>query len=95
VKLLLSRSATRDLVWFRHYYESVFPAGERAAKDSFDNAKAILRRHPFVGHPLEQVGVRELVVPRTPFSIIYTCTSDRIDFIRIFDQRAERPKRWT
>lgn len=95
MKIVFLRSSLRDIDWFLEYYDEVFPAGRDGAKESYLRAKAALRQHPYIGHPLEEKGKREYAIARTPFSFIYRVSSNTIEIVRVWDQRANRPLKWS
>ncbi|MEX6507363.1 type II toxin-antitoxin system RelE/ParE family toxin [Jiella sp. M17.18] len=82
-----------DLAWFRRYYEQVFPDGAVKAREAFERTIRTLRQHPFTGRPGDD-DTREIVVGRTPFLFVYVVRRDRIEIIRVWDQRAERSPDW-
>jgi plasmid stabilization system protein ParE len=90
MKIVFLSSARPDLVWFRHYYEKVFPEGAASARGHYLKALAILRDNPEIGHPAETDGTRALVVSRTPFSFEYRIANGRIEILRVRDGRAAR-----
>ena len=47
----------------------------------------LLRAHPQAGHPTTVAGVRRLVIPRTPFSLLYRVTAERIEILEVRDDR--------
>ncbi len=82
-----------DLAWMRNYYARIFPDGARQATDRYFGACEALRGRPHVGRPVERMpGVRELLVSRTPFSFLYRVVDDRIEVLRVWDQRGDRAK---
>jgi plasmid stabilization system protein ParE len=87
-------SAKRDLAWFADYYDSVFPQGRRSAALRYLKAKSAIRSNPHIGHPIEVEGLREFRIARTPFAFIYRVTSREIEIVRVWDQRAKRPRSW-
>jgi plasmid stabilization system protein ParE len=92
MRIVYLRSCVRDFKWIRHYYSSVFSEGERNASGQFKKIQSVLAANPFIG---ATVGfgdeVREFHVPRTPFSYLYRIKPDRIEILRILDNRAKRP----
>ena len=80
-----------DLLWMRTYYTGVFPAGAKRAAEHYRTTFSVIRQNPQIGHPVEDMpGVREFPIQRTPFSIIYRVIDDRIEILRIWDQRGDR-----
>ena len=93
MKLVFLPSTRSDLVWMRTYYTHIFPDGARRAAEQYARAAGILRDNPMVGHSMEDVtNVREFSIPRTPFSFIYRISDDRIEVLRIWDQRGDRSR---
>jgi plasmid stabilization system protein ParE len=80
-------SALPDIVWWRRYYNSVFPEGRRNAGARIRKAVASLEANPYLGHPSDEVDVRELVIARTPFSILYRVRGDTLEIFRLWDNR--------
>ena len=85
-------STRDDLLWMRHYYEAIFPEGQTNAKKQFHAVENALQSNPFIGHETHRKDVRELSIPKTPFSYIYRAFSDRIEVLRIWDERQDRAK---
>ena len=93
MKLVFLPSARADLLWMRTYYSSVFPDGARRAARQYQRVCDTIRRNPLIGHVLENMEeVRELSIPRPPFSFIYRIVDDRIEILRVWDQRGDRAK---
>ena len=87
MKIVFLPSAQRDLVWFRKYYERVFPEGAAGARLHYRRSLAILKDNPRIGHPTEDIGNRALPVLRTPFSIVYRLAPGQIEIIHVRDGR--------
>ena len=80
-------STRAGLAWLRRYYVTVFPAGSARAKRQFHAVERLLHEHPEAGHPTTVAGVRRLVIPRTPFSLVYRVTAERIEILEVRDDR--------
>ncbi|MDP3896738.1 MAG: type II toxin-antitoxin system RelE/ParE family toxin [Mesorhizobium sp.] len=63
-----------------------FPAGADRADVHFANAVAVLEENPYAGRALD-AELRIYSIRRTPFAYIYRVNTDRIEIIRIRDQR--------
>ena len=81
-------SAARDLTWVRHYDRQVSPEGAASARARILAVEALLRRNPHAGHPTHRDDVRRLPIARTPFSMVYRVTAERIEILRVIDDRA-------
>ena len=91
MKLVFLPSTRPDLLWMRTYYTSVFPAGARRAAGHYRSACRAIRENPLIGHPVEDMPeIREFAIRRTPFSVIYRVVGERIEVLRIWDQRGDR-----
>ncbi len=84
-------SAVAGLDWFRRYYARVFPEGEKRAIAQYEKMKQVLLAAPFAGRATGEGDVREYVMPRTPFSVIYRVRGEQIQILLIVDHRADRP----
>lgn len=88
MKIVFLESSGPDLAWFRFYYQSVFPEGSRRAGQQFKALQATLAANPYAGHPSDTgQAVRELSIPRTPFTLIYRVTPQQIEVLRLWDTR--------
>ena len=92
MKLIYLNSTKPDLAWFRVYYGSVFPEGAAQAAARYVTAIDNLTINPYIGRPIGQDGLRKLTIPKTPFSVFYRVMEDRIEIVRIWDQRADPEK---
>lgn len=88
MKIVYLQSAVQDIGWFRPYYKSVFPSGSERAGKQLKSIQALLAENPYIGHPSEGFDdVRELVITKTPFTLIYRVTSQQIEILRLWDNR--------
>ena len=93
MKLVFLPSTRSDLLWMRTCYAHVFPGGAKHAADPYRRICGIIRENPLVGRPVEEIeGVREFSIPRTPFSFVYRIVEDRIEVLRVWDQRGDRSR---
>ena len=92
MKLIFHPNTKADLKWFRRYYASIFPEGEKAAKHHYLQIFKTLLDHPYIGEVIGvDAAIREIFIPRTPFSFVYTVSDETIIVLRVLDNRAERP----
>lgn len=88
VKIVYLQSTVQDLLWFRHHYRSVFPEGSHKAQAQVRAMLAMLAANPYAGHRSDTgAPVRELHIPRTPFTLIYRVTPEQIELLRVWDMR--------
>ncbi|MCE0506640.1 MULTISPECIES: type II toxin-antitoxin system RelE/ParE family toxin [unclassified Roseivivax] len=88
MKIVFLEDAARDIQWFRYYYVSVFPEGSAKARAHLKAIQQTLAANPYAGHPSElHADLRELSIPRTPFTLIYRVTATRIEILRLWDNR--------
>lgn len=90
MKIVYLKSARDDLVWMRRYYESVFPDGQQKAQKQFYLVQMTLMENPFIGHETHKKSIREFPISKTPFSFIYRVCHDRLEILRIWDERRSR-----
>ncbi|NDW03969.1 type II toxin-antitoxin system RelE/ParE family toxin [Jiella pacifica] len=70
-----------------------FPDGALKARVQFEKTLQTLRDHPLAGRQGEE-STREILVGRTPFMFVYVVRNDRVEIIRVWDQRAGRSEDW-
>jgi plasmid stabilization system protein ParE len=95
MKFRFLASAKRDLIWFRNYYQTVFPEGSAKAREHYRLAKRVLLENPQAGRPASAAGVRELSIARTPFCFVYRVMAGTIEVIHVWDLRGDRPDVWS
>jgi toxin ParE1/3/4 len=76
VKLIWSRFARSDRDRIFNYIEARSPNAAAAVDERIAIAARRLTAFPESGRPGRVTGTRELVVPRTPFVIVYSVTED-------------------
>ena len=80
-----SVEAVEDLVALRAYIEQDNPAAaQRVALHIVQNVETLLSKNPEMGRPGRVPGMRELVIPRTPFIVPYRVIGNTIQVLRIF-----------
>lgn len=88
MRIVYLPSAARDVAWFRHYYQAVFPEGDDNARRNLKAIHRLLAANPYVGRPSSaHEGVRELHIRKTPFTLIYRVTERQIEVLRLWDDR--------
>ena len=88
MKIVFLASAVQDIQWFRFYDRSVFPEGGARARAQLQAMQTLLAANPFAGHPSETGRpLRELTIPKTPFTLIYHVTPEQIEILRLWDGR--------
>ena len=81
--------ALADLRWFHRYYTQRFPAERDNASRRLRAVLALLGDHPRIGRAVDgEAGLRSYPVPRTPFTVLYRARSDRLEILRVYDQRS-------
>ena len=96
MKLVFLATSASDLAWFRSYYAKVLPEGWDNAQSHFKKTRLALLANPRLDKPLENMPqLRELTIPRTPFSLIYYIAGQEIRVIEIWEARSQRPQEWS
>jgi toxin ParE1/3/4 len=90
-----------NVVWSRRAIRHLACLREYIRKDSEQNAALVARRilkavdllqgHPEIGRSGRMVGTRELVVPDTPYIILYRVRGGRLELIAVFHGRRKWP----
>lgn len=88
MRIVFLEDAVPDIQWFRYYYRSVFPEGSAKARAHLVAIQKTLAANPYAGRRSETLQeVRELSIPRTPFTLIYRVTPTQIEILRLWDTR--------
>jgi len=91
MRIVYLAQTARDIAWFRYYYRAVFPAGGNNARDQMKRMQSLLAANPQMGRLSDyQSKIREMPIPRTPFSLVYRVTPNQIEIMRIWDERQAR-----
>jgi len=73
------------------YYSNFFPAGKKQASIHIKTTEQIIINHPHIGQVFDgNKNIIELVINKTPFSFLYRINEDRIEILRLWDQRRSR-----
>jgi len=94
MQIVFLPSSLDDLAWFKKYYVTVFPDGADKANSQFLAIQQLLIEDPYIGVQNERFDeIRELKIPRIPFTAIYRVKNDRMEILRILDERSKNPFR--
>ena len=80
-------SALNDMTWWRKYYRQTFPEGKTSAVRQLLAAEGLLKQNPGLGVKVEGRELRKLIIPNTPFMIVYRVKQNTVEIIRIWDMR--------
>jgi addiction module RelE/StbE family toxin len=75
--------ARRDLEQLRAYIERDNPAAAARTADRILDAAERLEQFPHLGRPGRETATRELVVPRTPYILIYRVRGEVLEMLRV------------
>ena len=82
-----------DIIWVTRYYKNVFPEGRLKFRAEFYAVEKLLMANPEMGKPSELgKNIRELIIPKSPFSLIYQVLRNEIQVLRVWDQRQNRER---
>lgn len=90
MNIVYLKKAIQDLEWFKIYYKNIFPEGIIQAQKQFFSIESLLKENPYIGHITDIKEVREISIPKIPFSFIYRVKENRIEILRVWDERQER-----
>ena len=89
MNIVFLASTVADLRWFKRYYVSVSPEGKSKAVKQFLAILNLLKSNPRMGeYSTEHENVREYPVLQTPFTFVYRIREDRIEILRVADNRS-------
>jgi plasmid stabilization system protein ParE len=87
LQVVYLRTALRDMAWFRTYCQDVFREGAKSARYNLKLIDSLNAEHPLTGRQYDDAGSRHLPVLRTPFLFVYRIADNRIEVLRLQDQR--------
>lgn len=91
MKLRYLDTAAFGLRWMRRYYRQNRQLDLRRAAATLRRAEDMLKEFPYSGEPYEDsADIRELHLPGTAFSILYSVARDTVWVIDIRDTRGNR-----
>jgi addiction module RelE/StbE family toxin len=87
LKIRWTRPALNDLLEAQTYIaKDNPPAAQTVAQRLWDTAQG-LENHPQIGRLGHASGTRELVVPQTPYLIVYRLRHETIEILRLWHTR--------
>jgi toxin ParE1/3/4 len=89
LKITFLGRARQDLIWFKIYHEQYFPEGMAKANVRFKKSIQLLTNFPNMGRVVGRLPRRCLAISNTPYTIVYRANENRLEIIRILDQRSE------
>jgi toxin ParE1/3/4 len=92
VTIVWSPQAIAHLAHLRAYIAHDKPNAASRVATALLDAVERLAELPGLGRPGRAAGTRELVVPGTPYLVVYRVRGDRIDGIAVFHGRQKWPK---
>jgi toxin ParE1/3/4 len=78
--------------WQTRYIARDSPAAARQVATRVRDAVHSLATHPLQGRPGRVVDTRELVVPRTPFTVAYRVREQTVEVVGIVHQAQQWPE---
>jgi len=92
VRLLRRDSYAEDLERIAEHIARDKPGAALAMWDEIESKVERLREFPNSGRPGRLKGTRELVVPRTPFIVVYRVAKTHVELIRVLHGAQKWPK---
>jgi toxin ParE1/3/4 len=94
MKIVWSRRAIRNLEALRDYIEQSSEQNAAAVAKRILHAVDLLENHPAIGRPGRVMGTRELVIPDTPYIVVYRVKRDRLELIAVLHGHQRWPRRF-
>ncbi len=94
MKLRLLANATRDLRDIFEFIEQDSPETARDVARRLMKSLQLLAQNPSVGRPSKTEAMREWSVPNLPYVVPYRVRRDKVEVLRIYHTRRNRPKNW-
>lgn len=93
MKIRWEQDAVADLIDLRSFIAQDNPVAARQTARRILTATSMLPEQPLLGSPGRIHETRELVVPGTPYTIIYHTSADTLSILRVFHQARQWPSR--
>jgi toxin ParE1/3/4 len=94
MKIVWSRRAIRNLEALRDYIEQSSEQNAAAVAKRILHAVDLLENHTAIGRPGRVMGTRELVIPDTPYIVVYRVKRDRLELIAVLHGHQRWPRRF-
>ena len=91
--IVWSPRAIEHLAHLREYIARDNPNAANRIASALLEAAGRLAQLPNLGRPGRVAGTRELIVPGTPYIIVYRLRGDRLELVAVFHARQKWPKR--
>jgi len=92
VRLLRSAHYAEDIERIARVIAKDKPGAAVAMWDEIEALVERLKEFPNSGRPGRLEGTRELVVPRTPFIVVYRLAKERVELLRVLRGAQKWPK---
>jgi toxin ParE1/3/4 len=92
MRVLWTRPASHDLEAIGDYIAETSPPAATRTKRLIVERVRQLARHPHLGRPGRASNTRELVVPGSPYIVVYQVADDRIEIVAVFHGAREWPE---
>lgn len=89
LKVVYLERAWLDLARFKIYYQKYFPEGAAKANARLMKCTGLMSNFPDMGRPIGKAQRRCFSIPDTPYTVLYQRTDNRLEIVRILDQRSE------
>jgi len=86
-----SPRSRRNIESIRDYIAADNPAAAQSVLDEIRRAAESLRNFPMLGHVGKRAGIRELVMPKYPYTLIYRLTPKKIGIVAVMRQSRKHP----
>jgi toxin ParE1/3/4 len=93
MKIVWSRRAIRHLVELRRFISSQSEQNAALVAERILSSVELLASQPLIGRVGRISGTMELVVPKTPFIVVYRIRAEIVELLAVFRGRRRWPKR--
>jgi plasmid stabilization system protein ParE len=90
LKIVYLERAYVDLARFRIYYERYFPEGMASANARLLKCVRLMSEFPNMGRTVGREPRRCFSIPDTPYTLVYQQKEERLEIVRVLDQRSEK-----
>ncbi len=94
MRIVLLAQALRDITQIHQYIAQDNESAANAVVERISKSLRFIESNPHLGRQTPGQTTREWSVPGLPYVIPYRIRSNRIEVIRVYHTRRQRPKSW-
>ncbi|PHR56770.1 MAG: type II toxin-antitoxin system mRNA interferase toxin, RelE/StbE family [Robiginitomaculum sp.] len=91
MQIIWAPSARADMYQIFEFIMAENPVAAVSVLDQIERSVEHLSAHPEIGRRGHVLGTRELIIPNTPYMVVYRVTNDQIEIASILHESRDWP----